>query len=121
MGLPDRHVAAVLGDGVFQFGLPALWTAARYSIPVTFVVINNQRYAAVGAALRRFNGRAVATGQYPGTDLAGPHIAEVSAAFGVPAERVSDLADLRDRLRSLKGIDGPALIEVMTDPDDFGP
>jgi benzoylformate decarboxylase len=121
MGLPHRHVSAVLGDGVFQFGLPALWTAVRYSIPVTFVVINNQRYAAVGAALRRFNGRAVATGRYPGTDLAGPHLAEVGAAFGVPAERVCDLDDLRDRLRSVKGLGGPALIEVMTDPDDFGP
>lgn len=27
---PDREVVAVIGDGVFQFGMPALWTAARY-------------------------------------------------------------------------------------------
>lgn len=27
---PARRVVAVLGDGVFQFAMPALWTAARY-------------------------------------------------------------------------------------------
>ncbi|GIH15338.1 thiamine pyrophosphate-binding protein [Rugosimonospora africana] len=121
LGQPGRHVAAILGDGVFQFGVPALWTAAYYRIPVTFVVLNNQRYAAVGAALRRFGGRAVQTHEYPGTDLAGPRIAEVSTGFGVPGVRVTGLADLRDELRSARSADGPALIEVMTDPDDFGP
>ncbi|GAA5200138.1 benzoylformate decarboxylase [Rugosimonospora acidiphila] len=121
LGLPHRHVAAVLGDGVFQFGIQALWTAARYNIPVSYVVLNNERYAAVGAALRRFNGRAVATNTYPGTDLAGPRIAEVSTAFGVPGVRVSGLRELRDELRAARSAQGPVLIEVMTDPDDFGP
>ncbi|MBO3677756.1 thiamine pyrophosphate-dependent enzyme [Streptomyces sp. NEAU-YJ-81] len=40
----------------FQFGLPVLWTATRYSLPVVFVVVNNQSYAAVGAAIRRYAG-----------------------------------------------------------------
>jgi benzoylformate decarboxylase len=121
LGLPHRHVAAVLGDGVFQFGIQALWTAAYYRIPVTYVVLNNQRYAAVGAALRRFGGRAVDRGEYPGTDLAGPRIADVSTGFGVPGVRVSGLAELRAELRSARSAEGPVLIEVMTDPDDFGP
>ena len=65
LGLPQRRVAAVLGDGVFQFGIPALWTAGRRNIPVTYVVINNQRYAAVGAALQRYNGKAARRREYP--------------------------------------------------------
>jgi benzoylformate decarboxylase len=121
LGMPKRRVAAVLGDGVFQFGMPALWTAARRRIPVTYVVLNNQRYAAVGAALRRFGGHAVRRQNYPGTDIAGPAIADVSTAFGVPGQRVDSLGDLRERLDAARGLDHPTLIEVMTDSDDFGP
>ncbi len=121
MGMPDRHVAAVLGDGVFQFGLPALWSAARSGLPVTYVVMNNQSYAAVGAALRRFGGLAVEQQQFPGVDIAGPRIADISTAFGVPGQRVDTLADLRERLDAASAVDHPTLIEVMTDPSQFGP
>ena len=121
MGMPTRPVAAVLGDGVFQFGMPALWTAARYNVPVTYIVMNNQSYAAVGAALRRFGGQAVARGRFPGVDIAGPRIADVSSAFGVPGQRVQSLAELRESLAATRGVDHPTLIEVMTDPSDFGP
>lgn len=121
MGMPDRHVAAVLGDGVFQFGVPALWSAARGGLPVTYVVINNQSYAAVGAALRRYGGEAVERQYYPGVDIAGPRIADISTAFGVPGQRVDTLAELRECLNAARAVDHPTLVEVMTDPAQFGP
>jgi benzoylformate decarboxylase len=121
MGMPDRRVAAVLGDGVFQFGMPALWSAARSGLPVTYVVMNNQSYAAVGAALRRFGGVAVEQQHYPGVDIAGPHIADISTGFGVPGQRVDNLADLRECLERSRHADHPTLVEVMTDPTQFGP
>jgi benzoylformate decarboxylase len=121
MGLPQRRVAAVLGDGVFQFGIPALWTAGRRNIPVTYVVINNQRYAAVGAALQRYNGKAAQRREYPGTDIAGVNIAEVSSAFGVPGARVDSLRDLRSALDDAKDVEHPVLIEVMTDTEQLAP
>jgi benzoylformate decarboxylase len=121
MGMPHRRVAAVLGDGVFQFGMPALWSAARSGLPVTYVVMNNQSYAAVGAALRRFGGEAVERQRFPGVDIAGPRIADVSTAFGVPGRRVDTLAELRECLEASKRVDHPTLVEVMTDPAEFGP
>ncbi|MCZ2827568.1 thiamine pyrophosphate-binding protein [Modestobacter sp. VKM Ac-2986] len=121
MGMPGRQVAAVLGDGVFQFGMPALWSAARSGLPVTYVVMNNQSYAAVGAALRRFGGVAVQQQRWPGVDIAGPRIADVSTAFGVPGQRVDSLADLRECLDRSRRADHPTLVEVMTDPAQFGP
>jgi len=121
MGMPDRRVAAVLGDGVFQFGAPALWSAARSGLPVTYVVMNNERYAAVGAALRRFDGVALERGDFPGIDISGPNIADISTGFGVPGKRVDTLADLRESLEAARTVDHPTLIEVMTDPAHFGP
>lgn len=121
MGLPERRVAAILGDGVFQFGIPALWSAARQNIPVTYVVINNQRYAAVGAALQRYQGKAAERQVYPGTDIAGVNIAEVSSAFGVPGQRVDTLEDLRSAIDAADGVEHPVLIEVMTDTEQLRP
>jgi benzoylformate decarboxylase len=57
-----KPVVVFLGDGVFQFGIQALWTAVRYKLPVVFIVLNNGSYSAVAAALHRFGGDAVRSG-----------------------------------------------------------
>ena len=45
MAQPDRQVVAMIGDGAMLFGqIEALWTAARYEVPVIFVVFNNHSY-----------------------------------------------------------------------------
>jgi benzoylformate decarboxylase len=116
-----KRVLCAVGDGSFQFGIQALWVAARYALPVTFVVINNQSYAAVAAALNRYGRRAVEVGEYPGKDIAGPRIAAVAEGFGVPATCVTTLDELVQHLQKADATPGPALIEVMTDPDDLGP
>jgi len=40
----DRLAVAVLGDGDFLMGATALWTAARYRLPLLVVVANNRSY-----------------------------------------------------------------------------
>ncbi len=45
MAQPDKQVVAMVGDGAMLFGqIEALWTAARYEVPVIFVVFNNRSY-----------------------------------------------------------------------------
>jgi len=42
---PDREVVCLVGDGALLFGqIESLWSAARYDIPVIFVVFNNRSY-----------------------------------------------------------------------------
>jgi benzoylformate decarboxylase len=118
---PAHRVVCVLGDGSFQFGLPALWTAARAAVPVTFVVLNNQTYSAVASALSRFDGAAAEQGRWPGTDIAGLDIAAAARAFGVPAERVAAV-DLPRALEAALTGPGPAVVEVRTGPtSESGP
>src|SRR5579859_2811114 len=40
----DRIALAVLGDGDFLMGATALWSAARYRLPLLVVVANNRTY-----------------------------------------------------------------------------
>lgn len=112
----SSRVIAVVGDGVVQFGVPAFWTVRRYSIPVTYLVVNNGRYQAVVSGLRRMNGAAHAAGRYPLTDISGVDIAALAESFGIPAERVDGAAGLSAAVEaelSRGPADGPRVIEVM--------
>lgn len=111
---PERRVLAFLGDGVFQFGLPALWTAQRYRAQVTFVVLNNEAFAAVGLALGRFGGEAVRRGDWLGTDLSGPHLAQIAGGFGLHSERVLTPDGVGAAIGRASQPRGPSLVELMT-------
>ena len=93
---PNRQVVALVGDGSFQFGVQALWTAVRYEIPVAVVIWNNGAYQANRKFLHAYGGRAAATGKYPGCSIDHPSIDHVAIAkgYGVEAERVDDPARL---------------------------
>jgi benzoylformate decarboxylase len=89
---PDRQVVALVGDGSFQFGVQALWTAVRYEVPIAVVIWNNGAYQANRKFLHQYGGRAAATGRYPGCSIDSPSIDHVSIAkgYGVEAERVDE-------------------------------
>ena len=44
---PSRRVIAVIGDGSANYSITALWTAARYKIPVVFLIMKNGTYGAL--------------------------------------------------------------------------
>ncbi|MBO0828062.1 MAG: thiamine pyrophosphate-binding protein [Streptosporangiales bacterium] len=118
---PQDRVVSVTGDGSLQFGVHALWVAARRRLPVTFVVLNNESYAAVAAALRRYDRHAARSETYPGKDIAGADLATVAEGFGVHGVRVHEIGGLRKALADALADDRPRLVEVMTDPADLGP
>ena len=97
---PHRQVVALVGDGSFQFGVQALWTASRYEVPIAVVIWNNGAYQANRKFLHQYGGRAAATGRYPGCALDHPSIdhAAIARAYGVEAERVDDPAALAPAL-----------------------
>jgi benzoylformate decarboxylase len=105
---PSRPVVCVLGEGSAQYGITALWTAAAYRIPVTFLVLRNDEYM----ILKWFAQFEQVTGA-PGLDLPGLDVAAVANAYGVPAETVSGREQLTIALRdAIAADDGPRLIQV---------
>ncbi|WP_163509459.1 thiamine pyrophosphate-binding protein [Fodinicola acaciae] len=108
LGAPDRPVVAVLGDGCTMFGLQGLWSAARYAVPVTFVVINNGEYRTLKETLDRDKSRSTQLGEYTGLTLGGLDWTTAAAFFGIPSVRVADTDELRAAIRR----DGPLLVDV---------
>jgi benzoylformate decarboxylase len=105
---PDRPVICVLGEGSAQYGITALWTAAAYSAPVTFLVLRNEEYMILKwfAALEQVAGA-------PGLDLPALDTAAVARAYGVEAREVSGRDELTDALQEgIAADDGPRLVQV---------
>ncbi len=105
---PSRPVVCVLGEGSAQYGITALWSAAAYRVPVTFLVLRNQEYMIL-KWFAEFEGAA----GVPGLDLAGLDVAAIAGAYGVPAEEVHDREELTESLRrAIAAQDGPRLVQV---------
>ncbi|WP_220502314.1 benzoylformate decarboxylase [Microbispora sp. H10670] len=108
---PGRRVVAVLGDGSAMFGIQALWTAARERTPVTFVILDNTRYAAV-----RLLGEASGGTGIPGVDLGGLDFVALAQGMGCAARYVSEPAEMKSALAAALADDRPHLLHVRTDP-----
>lgn len=91
----------------------------QFQIPVTYAVINNAAYAAVGAAIKRYAGTMTSKERDLAVDLAGPSLANVVSRFGARGIRAADLKTLAEALNTDAQHEGPVVIEIMTDPLDL--
>lgn len=114
MARPDRPVVAVLGDGCAMFGLQGLWSAARYGVPVLFVVMDNGEYRTLKDTLDERDSRSTSLRRYVGLDLAPPRLDWAGAAqlFGIPYAGVGSADELRTLVAKAGGLDGPLLVSV---------
>jgi benzoylformate decarboxylase len=104
----QRPVVCVLGEGSAQYGITALWTAAAYKLPVTFLVLRNDEYM-----ILKWFGMLEQVQAAPGLDLPGLDVAAVARGYGVPSREVSGTDELVAALREdIASQDGPRLIQV---------
>jgi benzoylformate decarboxylase len=111
---PQRPVLAIVGEGSALYGIQALWTAARYRIPVTFIVCNNAEYQILKDCSRLMPLPRMASGRFLAMDLVQPQIDVVGLAtsLGVEAVRVTEPEELGERLRASFAGDKPVLLDV---------
>ena len=112
LAAPHRPVVAAMGDGSMHYAITALWTAARYRIPVTIVVASNAEYG----VLKQFGGLEKTTG-VPGLDLPGLDVAATAASYGVDAHDAHNTDDLAKLVEAgIADRDRPTLINVRITP-----
>jgi benzoylformate decarboxylase len=104
IGNPDKEVWCLTGDGCFNFGSQALWSAARYEVPIGVVIFNNGEYQANRMAQNSLRGRIYESGKYFGTDLRHPDIdySKMAGAYDIEGESVSDPQQLGPALARCK-------------------
>lgn len=113
MAWPDRRVICTIGDGSLMYAVTALWTAARYGIPVTVLVMDNREYQILKSGMEAYKGGPVPPERLIGMDLSAPtvDIPRVSQGFGVPARLITEPAELVDALA--ERTTGPRLLDVL--------
>jgi benzoylformate decarboxylase len=109
MGLPERPVVAILGDGSAMYAIQGLWSAAHYGTGVLLIVMRNGAYAIMDTLAEAHGGSA----PWPAFDL---DMAGFAEKFGCEATRVAtyhELTNALDRLLpDLAGAQRPHLLEV---------
>lgn len=117
LGCPDRKVIAVIGDGSAMWGNQALWTAAHYNIPVTFVISANASYRILNKTKTIFLGPQVKDKKMPGFEFDDPRInfAMMAESMGVKAQTVEKPGELMSALKSAVELNAPSLVEVYVD------
>ena len=109
---PERDVIAFAGDGDFQMCGMELATAVQEGLAIIVIVVNNGTYGTIRMHQeRRFPARVIAT------DLANPDFAGLARAYGAHGERIEHAAAFPEALQRARTCGGPALIELMTDPE----
>jgi pyruvate dehydrogenase (quinone) len=108
-----RQVIAFCGDGGLTMLLGDLLTAVAHNLPVRLVVFNNGRLGMVKLEQEQ--------GGLPefGTVLGDVDLAAIARAAGLHAVRVERADDLDDAVRSILAHPGPALLDVVTNPEEI--
>ncbi len=107
-----RKVVAVAGDGGLGQYLAEFTTAVRYHMNITLIVLNNSELGKISKEQR--------SGEFDvwKTDLHNPNFAEFAQSCGGYGIRVTEAgAPLEAALREALALDGPALVELITDPN----
>jgi benzoylformate decarboxylase len=114
MAWPDRPVLALLGEGAAAYGIQGLWSAARYKIPVVFVICNNAQYQILKLCGRSMSLPQAAAEKFEGVDLVAPELDYLALArgFGVEAHRITEPDELADRVSAAFRGDRPVLFDV---------
>jgi len=104
-------VVALMGDGSFGFTAGELETVARLGLPLTLIVFANASFGWIKA------GQKVGYQErYFSVDFSATDHAAVARAYGLPAWRVEDPADLDHVLRQALDDGRPGLIDVIAQP-----
>jgi benzoylformate decarboxylase len=107
---PDRHIICLLGDGSSMYSIQGLWTAVQHCLPITFLILNNQGYAALKAFSRMF-----ATTEFTGVELPGIDFGSIARGYGCQAVQVTQADDLADTLRHAFASTAPIVVDIQVD------
>lgn len=107
---PDALVIDIDGDASFNMTLTELSTAAQFNIGVKVIVLNNEEQGMVTQWQNLFY-----EDRYAHTHQKNPDFMKLADAMNVKGRRLIKPEDTTEALKWLIDVEGPALLEVITD------
>lgn len=107
---PGRQVISMSGDGGFTMLMGDILTLVQMELPVKVVVYHNSKLGFVDLEQK-------VAGFLPASvDLKNPDFAKMATSVGILGVRVEDPADLKEGVAKVLSHNGPALLDVVTNP-----
>jgi acetolactate synthase-1/2/3 large subunit len=113
MGVPNREVIAIIGDGGFQMTIQELGTIFQTQAAVKIVVLNNNFLGMVRQWQQLFFDK-----RYSSTELINPDFVTIAKGYYIPAKKVTQRGELADAVREMLTTKGPYFLEVVVEKED---
>ncbi len=113
MGVPDREVIAIIGDGGYQMTIQELGTIFQTKIPVKIVVLNNSFLGMVRQWQEMFFDR-----RYAFTKMVNPDFVKIAEGYDIKAKRVDKREDLQAAIQEMVQSKESYFLEVVIEKED---
>ena len=114
VGMPNKTVINIAGDGCFRMNMNELATATRYDIPIIEIIFNNHVLGMVRQWQTLFYEE-----RYSYTNLRDKvDFVKVAEAMGAKAYRITKMDEVETVLKEAIALNAPVLIECIIDSDD---
>ncbi len=107
LGDASKTVVATVGDGSANYGITALYTAAKQQTRTIFVIVNNSGYGALAGFAERMGAPNV-----PGLELNGLDFVLIAEGYGVPARKATNKEEFEAAYVEALKAKGPTLIDA---------
>lgn len=114
VGMPDKTVVNIAGDGCFRMNMNEIATAARYNIPIIQVVVNNHVLGMVRQWQNLFYGK-----RYSATVLNDSvDFVKLAEALGATGVRAATKEEFKSAFASALTLGRPVVIDCQIDSDE---
>ena len=113
LGIPEKQVVAVIGDGGYQMTVQELGTIMQYKIPVKILVLNNNFLGMVRQWQQLFHEK-----RYSFTEMQNPDFVKLAEAYNIPARKVEKREDLPGAIKEMLEATTPYFLEAVVGKED---
>jgi acetolactate synthase-1/2/3 large subunit len=113
MGMPDREVVAIIGDGGFQMTIQELGTIFQTKVPVKIVVLNNEFLGMVRQWQQLFFDK-----RYASTEMINPNFIAIAEGYYIKSRKVTKREDLDAAVAEMMASKDSYFLEVMVEKEN---
>jgi acetolactate synthase-1/2/3 large subunit len=119
LGASTHHeIICIEGDGSLHLNVHELQTMKHYNLPIKLILLNNDGYTSIKISQKTFfNGKFVASEKNSGVSF--PNFEKLIKAYDLPYLSIKANDKAEDILNEFFSLDGPAVCEVFTDPNEY--
>ncbi len=113
MGMPNREVVAVIGDGGYQMTIQELGTIFQTKAKVKIVLLNNGFLGMVRQWQQLFFDK-----RYASTEMVNPDFVTIAKGYHIKTNQVTERGQLKDAVKEMMEADEPYFLEVKVEKEE---